>query len=66
MPVEMESVMERLSVQTERLQAEYRKSRGHDEDRALMVQGLALVSEALLRVGRDVRLLKLQMAADRQ
>lgn len=66
MPVEMESVMERLSAQTERLQEECRKSRGSDEDRALLMQGLVVLSEAVLRVGRDVRQLKLQAAADRQ
>lgn len=60
---ELESVMQRLSDQTRALRLKCAAPRSDaDEERALMVEGLAVVSEALLRVGRDVRALRLQLA----
>ena len=61
MAIELESVMERLSAQTNQLK-ERSRSAARDGDEALTVQSLALVSEAILRLGRDLRLLRLQMA----
>lgn len=59
---ELESVMQKLSDHTARLRrsAVAGSGAGAEEDRALMIEQLALVSEALLRVGRDVRLMKTQ------
>jgi len=57
---ELESVMERLKDQTDRLKRRAASPSGADEERALMIEGLALVSEALLKVGRDVRMMRNQ------
>ena len=60
---ELSSVMMRLDAHTKRLQDKAQAARpGGDDEQALVVQGLALVSEALLRIGRDVRTLRLQLA----
>jgi type II secretory pathway component PulJ len=60
---ELESVMQRLDAHTRRLQERSSaQDGGADEEKALMVQGLALVSEALVRVGRDIRFLRLRLA----
>ena len=57
---DMETVMNRLSAHARRLQEQPVPS--GDADRALMVESLALMSEALLKVGRDVRHLRNKMA----
>jgi hypothetical protein len=61
---ELESVMQRLDAHTLRLQQRSAAARSAeiDEDRALLVQGMALMSEALIRVGRDLRFLRLHLA----
>lgn len=60
---ELESVMQRLDAQTKRLKeriATPREPAG--DDGGLTVEALALVSEAVLRIGRDIRALRLQLA----
>lgn len=59
---ELESVMRRLDAHAKRLVERSPSTSGGDDENALMVQGLALVSEAILRVGRDIRFLRLQLA----
>ncbi|MGA0531111.1 hypothetical protein [Hansschlegelia sp. KR7-227] len=59
---ELETVMERLGAHARRLEERSRSARSANDDGALMVQTLALMSEALLRVGRDVRHLRNQLA----
>lgn len=61
MAVELESVMERLDAQAKRLK-ERSRGAGAGDDAALTAQSLAVVSEAILRIGRDLRLLRLQLA----
>jgi hypothetical protein len=61
MTVELESVMQRLDAQTKRLRQRALVSRAEDEERALTVESLALVSEAVLKIGRDIRQLRLQL-----
>ncbi|HVI28178.1 hypothetical protein [Hansschlegelia sp.] len=60
MAVELESVMQRLDAQARRLRQ--RAAAGEAGDAALTTESLALVSEAILRIGRDVRQLRLQLA----
>ena len=60
MAVEIESVMQRLDAQARRLKQ--RAVAGEAGDAALTAESLALVSEAILRIGRDVRQLRLQLA----
>ncbi|RXF73583.1 hypothetical protein [Hansschlegelia zhihuaiae] len=59
---ELEGVMQRLDAQVGRIKASAAAETGRDEVQELLLQSLALVSEALLRVGRDVRFLKLHFA----
>ena len=60
---EVESVMQRLAEETRRLRAEVEASQPEtDPERALTLGSLALVSEAVLRIGRDVRQIRLQLA----
>lgn len=60
---ELESVMQRLDAHTKRLlERSAAPDAEADDEKALMVQGLALVSEAIVRVGRDVRFLRLHLA----
>jgi hypothetical protein len=61
MTVELESVMQRLDLQTKRLKQRAATSRPEDDERALTVESLALVSEAVLKIGRDIRQLRLQL-----
>jgi hypothetical protein len=53
--------MQRLDAQTQRLRQRALVSRAEDEERALTVESLALVSEAVLKIGRDIRQLRLQL-----
>lgn len=59
---ELESVMQRLDTQTKRLKERMAALRGSaGDDGGLTVEALALVSEAVLRIGRDIRALRLQL-----
>lgn len=62
--IEIESVMQRLSQQSRALNAQLAASELLDEEseRALTVKSLALVSEAVLKIGRDIRQIRLQLA----
>jgi hypothetical protein len=62
--IEIESVMQRLSEQSRALNAQLAASEALDEEseRALTVKSLALVSEAVLKIGRDIRQIRLQLA----
>ena len=56
---ELETVMQRLDTQARRLKDQ--ASTGDSAERAMMAESLALVSEALLKVGRDIRYIRNQM-----
>ena len=62
--IEIESVMQRLSEQSRALNAQLAANEPLDEEseRALTVKSLALVSEAVLKIGRDIRQIRLQLA----
>ena len=62
--IEIESVMQRLDDQTRRLKAELaaNETLKEHEERELTVKSLALVSEAVLKIGRDIRQIRLQLA----
>ena len=62
--IEIESVMQRLSEQSRALNAQLATNEPLDEEseRALTVKSLALVSEAVLKIGRDIRQIRLQLA----
>ncbi|MFC3691465.1 hypothetical protein [Chenggangzhangella methanolivorans] len=62
--LEVESVMQRLDDQTKRLKAEAAACLALEtqEERALTVKSLALVSEAVLKIGRDIRQIRMQLA----
>ncbi len=57
MAAELESVVHRLDAQTKLLKQRVDASRG-DDDKEMMLKSLALVSEVLLKVSRDVRHLR--------
>lgn len=62
--IEIENVMQRLSEQTRALNAQLAANdplEGETE-RAMTVRSLALVSEAVLKIGRDIRQIRLQLA----
>lgn len=62
--IEIENVMQRLSEQSRALNAQLAASveQGEASERALTVKSLALVSEAVLKIGRDIRQIRLQLA----
>ena len=60
---EPEGVMRRLADQTEMLKAQLSAPPSpSDADRDLTVRSLAVVSEAVLKIGRDIRQIRLQLA----
>lgn len=59
---ELEGVMQRLDSHARRMEQHAKTAVGKDEDQAILAESLALMSEALLRIGRDVRFLKLHFA----
>lgn len=60
---ELESVMTRLDVQTKRLkERSLAPLQSAGDDAGLTLETLALFSEAVLKIGRDIRAIRLQLA----
>ncbi|MDR4305521.1 hypothetical protein IHQ68_02645 [Chelatococcus sambhunathii] len=60
---DLETVMSRLDAHAAHLKL--RSAAIDDEERKLMAESLALMSEAVLKVGRDIRFIRRQMAEGR-